>query len=175
MGAQFGQKANLTTGQPFTLHWVKFRKVDVVEIEPTRILLVEDDPHDVELIQLAFDSYNFINQMDVVEDGEQALHYLFGRDGQPSPYALPRVVLLDLKLPKVKGINVLEAIRSHPCTHNLAVVIMTSSQEDRDLNACYELGANSYIVKPLDFAQFIDVSRQVGLYWMLLNKPSLPS
>lgn len=146
-----------------------------MEIEPARILLVEDDPHDVELIQLAFDSYNFINQMDVVEDGEQAIHYLFGQDGQPPKYALPRVVLLDLKLPKVKGIKVLEAIRSHPRTHNLPVVIMTSSQEDRDLKACYELGANSYIVKPLDFAQFIDVSRQVGLYWMLLNKPSLPS
>ena len=142
-----------------------------MEIDPTRILLVEDDPHDVELIQLAFDSYNFVNQLDVVEDGEQALEYLLGRDGQPPQHPLPRVVLLDLKLPKIKGIKVLEAIRTHPRTQNLVVVVMTSSQENQDLKACYDLGVNSYIVKPLDFAQFLDVCRQVGLYWMLLNKP----
>ncbi len=145
-----------------------------MEIEPTRILLVEDDPHDVELIQLAFDSYNFVNQLDVVEDGEQALEYLQGRDGQPPQHPLPRVVLLDLKLPKIRGIQVLEVIRTHPRTQNLVVVVMTSSQENQDLKACYDLGVNSYIVKPLDFAQFLDVSRQVGLYWMLLNKPCVP-
>ncbi len=144
-----------------------------MEIEPTRILLVEDDPHDVELIQLALDSYNFVHQIDVVEDGEQALHYLLGREGYPPSHPLPRLVLLDLKLPKVSGIKVLEAIRAQPRTHQLVVVIMTSSQEDKDLNACYDLGANSYIVKPLDFAQFIEVSRQVGCYWMMLNKPPL--
>lgn len=146
-----------------------------VEIAPTRILLVEDDPHEVELIQMAFDSYNFVSQLDVVDDGEQALYYLLGRDGQPPQYPLPRVVLLDLKLPKIRGIKVLEAIRTHPRTQNLVVVVMTSSQENQDLQACYDLRVNSYIVKPLNFAQFIDVARQVGLYWMLLNKPCVLS
>jgi len=145
-----------------------------VQIEPTRILLVEDDPNDVELIQLALNSYNFVNQIDVVEDGEKALHYLFGQKDNPSTLlALPRLVLLDLKLPKVRGTKVLEAIRNHPRTHNLVVVVMTSSQEDRDLKECYRLGVNSYIVKPLDFQQFIDIARQMGLYWMMLNKAPL--
>lgn len=145
----------------------------MVEIEPTRILLVEDDPRDVELIELALDSYNFVNHIDVVEDGEQALQYLLGREGLPPSNPLPRLVLLDLKLPKVSGLKVLEVIRAHPRTHHLVVVVMTSSQEDRDLNACYNLGVNSYVVKPLDFAQFVEVSRQVGCYWMMLNKPPL--
>ena len=142
----------------------------MVEVEPARILLVEDDPHDVELIQLSFENYNFVNQIDVAEDGEKALHYLFGKDGNPPTNPLPRVVLLDLKLPKLNGIQVLEAIRSHPRTQHLAVVVMTSSAEDRDLEACYNWGVNSYIVKPLDFQQFIDVARQVGVYWMILNQ-----
>jgi CheY-like chemotaxis protein len=141
-----------------------------VNVEPTRILLVEDDPNDVELIQLALDEYNFVNQMDVAVDGEQALHYLFGRDGEPSVYALPRLVLLDLKLPKLNGIQVLRAIRQHPHTRQLVVVVMTSSAEDQDLKTCYDLGVNSYIVKPLDFQQFITIARQVGFYWMMLNR-----
>jgi CheY-like chemotaxis protein len=142
-----------------------------VDVQPTKILLVEDDPNDVELIQLSLDSYNFVNQMDIVEDGEQALEYLLGRDGNPPAQPLPRLVLLDLKLPKVNGIAVLETIRQHPRTRQLVVVVMTSSAEDRDLDACYNLGVNSYIVKPLDFQQFVEVSRQVGFYWMMLNQP----
>lgn len=147
----------------------------LVQIEPTRILLVEDDPNDVELIQMALDSYNFINQIDIVNDGEKALNYLIGKEDQPSNTPLPRMVLLDLKLPKVNGIKVLEAIRSHPRTQNLVVVVMTSSQEDKDLHTCYKLGVNSYVVKPLDFTQFTEVARHMGLYWMMLNKPPLPS
>lgn len=139
-------------------------------IEPTHILLVEDDPNDVELIQLALNNYNFVNQMHIVEDGEQALHYLIGREGEPATAPLPRMVLLDLKLPKVEGIQVLEALRRHPRTHDLVVVVMTSSAENQDLQACYELGVNSYIVKPLDFQQFVNVARQVGFYWMMLNQ-----
>ncbi|GAB4229751.1 MAG: response regulator [Elainellaceae cyanobacterium] len=142
----------------------------MVGVEPTRILLVEDDPNDVELIQLSFESYNLVNQIDVVIDGEQALHYLLGQEGHP-PQTLPRLVLLDLKLPRVNGVQVLQQIRSHPRTRQLVVVVMTSSAEDRDLEACYNLGVNSYIVKPLDFQQFIDVSRQIGFYWMMLNQP----
>ncbi|UIE40170.1 response regulator [Leptodesmis sichuanensis] len=142
----------------------------MVNVDPTRILLVEDDPNDVELIQLALERYNFVNQLDVVTDGEQALNYLHGRGEEPPIHPLPRLVLLDLKLPKVDGIQVLQAIRSHPRTQKLIVVVMTSSAENQDLTGCYELGVNSYIVKPLEFQQFIDVARQIGLYWMLLNQ-----
>ncbi len=142
-------------------------------MDSTKILLVEDDPNDVELIQLALDSYNFVNHIDIVSDGEQAIHYLLGRDGQPPTQPLPRLILLDLKLPKIDGIQVLETIRRSDRTRNLIVVVMTSSAENRDLKACYDLGVNSYIVKPLDFQQFVEVSRQVGLYWMMLNQ--LPS
>jgi two-component system, response regulator len=139
-------------------------------MEPTQILLVEDDPNDVELIQIALDSYSFVNQINVVSDGEQAIHYLFGRDGQPPTHPLPRLVLLDLKLPKINGIQVLEMIRQSPRTRNIVVVVMTSSGENRDLKACYDLGVNSYIVKPLDFQQFVEMSQKVGFYWMMLNQ-----
>ena len=139
-------------------------------MEPTQILLVEDDPNDVELIQIALDSYNFVNQINVVSDGEQAVHYLFGRDGQPPTQPLPRLMLLDLKLPKINGIQILEMIRQSPRTRNIVVVVMTSSGENRDLKACYDLGVNSYIVKPLDFQQFVEMSQKVGFYWMMLNQ-----
>ncbi len=140
---------------------------------PTRILLVEDDPNDVELVHLALRDYHFVNQIDVAQDGEQALHYLLGRHGQPPTQPLPRLVLLDLKLPKISGIRVLRTLREHPRTQKLIVVMMTSSHEDQDLDACYALGVNSYIVKPLDFQQFMSVAQQVGLYWMVLNHPPL--
>lgn len=143
----------------------------VTGIEPSRILLVEDDPYDVELIQLSFESYHFTNQLDIVTDGVQALDYLFGQNGKSPDRPLPRLVLLDLKLPRLNGIQVLERIRNHPRTRQLIVVVMTSSAEDRDLQACYNLGVNSYVVKPLDFQQFVDISRQVGFYWMMLNQP----
>jgi two-component system response regulator len=139
----------------------------------TRLLLVEDDPNDRELIQLALESYHFVNQIDIVEDGEEALHYLFGTGDHPPTRQLPRLVLLDLKLPKINGIQVLEAIRSDSRTKNLVVVVMTSSAEDRDLKSCYNLGVNSYIVKPFDFQQFVDISQKVGFYWMMLNEPPL--
>lgn len=144
----------------------------MAEIEPTRILVVEDDPNDVELIQLAFRNHRLVNQIDWVMDGEQALHYLLGQEGMPLR-PLPRFVLLDLKLPKISGTRVLQTLRTHPRTERLVVVVMTSSQEDSDLNTCYDLGVNSYVVKPLDFQQFLDVARDVGLYWMLLNSPPL--
>jgi CheY-like chemotaxis protein len=142
----------------------------MVNADPTRILLIEDDPNDVELIQLALERYNFVNQLDVVTDGEQALSYLHGQTGEPATVTLPRLILLDLKLPKVDGIEVLRAIRCHPHTRELVVVVMTSSAENQDLSICYQLGVNSYIVKPLEFEQFMDVARQVGFYWMMLNQ-----
>ncbi|MGK7888441.1 MAG: response regulator [Leptolyngbyaceae cyanobacterium] len=141
----------------------------MVDVQAAKILLVEDDPNDLELIRLAFDEHNFVNHMDIAEDGEQALTYLHGNEDHP-PQPLPKLVLLDLRLPRVDGIEVLQRIRQHPRTQQMIVVIMTSSAEDQDLRACYALGANSYIVKPLDFQQFIDVSRQIGFYWMMLNQ-----
>ncbi len=139
----------------------------------TRMLLVEDEPNDIELIQLALENYRFMEQMDIVEDGEQALQYLFGTGGDNLKQPLPRLILLDLKLPKMNGIQVLEAIRRNPRTKNLVVVVMTSSAEDTDIQSCYDLGVNSYLIKPFDFQQFIDIARQVGFYWMMLNQPPL--
>ncbi|EAZ88520.1 response regulator receiver protein [Crocosphaera chwakensis CCY0110] len=137
------------------------------------MLLIEDDPNDIELIQLALENYNFVHEIDIVEDGEQALEYLFGRGDDTPRRQLPRVILLDLKLPKINGIQVLEAIRRDPRTNQIVVVVMTSSAEDRDIEACYNLGVNSYIIKPFDFQQFTEIARQVGFYWMMLNQPPL--
>jgi two-component system, response regulator len=144
----------------------------LVALHHSRMLLIEDDPYDVELIRLAFEDHPLLNQIDIVSDGEQALQYLFDYDSL-NPRPLPRLILLDLKLPKVSGLRVLEAIRSHSRTRQLIVVVMSSSQEDNDLHTCYDLGVNSYIVKPLDLQQFLEVARQVGLYWMQINQPPL--
>ena len=142
-------------------------------MNPANILLVEDDPNDVELIQIALGRHSFANQIRVVQDGEQAIHYLLGRDGEPPTDPLPKLLLLDLKLPKISGIQVLEIVRTQPRTQAMIVVVMTSSAENQDLQDCYRLGVNSYIVKPLDFHEFVEVSCQIGLYWMMLNQ--LPS
>ncbi|MES1024794.1 response regulator [Gloeocapsa sp. BRSZ] len=144
-----------------------------MEIEPSRILLVEDEPLNIELLKLALESFNFANQIDILEDGEQALQYLLGKEGSPPHFPLPDLVLLDLKLPKINGVQVLQAIRSHPRTRDLAVVILASSPDDKDLNACYALGVSQCVTKPLDFERFITIVRQVGFYWVLLKKPPL--
>lgn len=142
-------------------------------VEPAHILLVEDDLNDVELLQLALENFNSATQIDVVHDGEQALNYLIGQDGHPPLKPLPTLVLLDLKLPKINGLRVLKTLRQNPKTRHLIIVVITSSQEDSDLSACYEFGVNSYVVKPLDFQQFMDVARQIGLYWLLINRSPL--
>lgn len=145
-----------------------------MEVEPARILLVEDEPLNVELLQLALNNYNFVNQIDILEDGEQALQYLIGREGNPPTHPLPDLVLLDLRLPKINGVQVLQQIRNNPRTRDLVVVILTSSPEDDQLKACYALGINSYIVKPFGFEKLICVMHKVGLYWMLLKTPEPP-
>lgn len=138
-----------------------------------KILLVEDNPDDVELTLHAFEEHNISNEIEVVEDGAEALDYLFatgayaGRDMSK----MPAVVLLDLKLPKVDGLEVLRRIRDDDRTKNLPVVILTSSSEEEDLTKSYELGANSYVRKPVNFDQFSEAVRQLGLYWLLLNEP----
>ena len=134
------------------------------------ILLVEDNPADVKLTQRAFRKANILNDVVVAEDGVRALEILLGGgapDGRPG---LPQIVLLDLKLPKVDGMEVLEKIRGDPRTRLLPVVILTSSREDVDLVRGYTLGANSYIRKPVDFEQFQEAVRQLGLYWLVLNE-----
>lgn len=138
------------------------------------ILLVEDDPDDQTLILRALKKNNILNEVVLVQDGVEALDYLFstgahqGRD----PEIMPQVVLLDIKLPKLDGLEVLKRIRADERTKRLPVVILTSSREQQDLTTSYDSGVNSYIQKPVDFNQFSDAVRKLGLYWILLNIPS---
>lgn len=136
------------------------------------ILLVEDNPNDVALALHAFKKSNLSHRIHVVRDGAEALDFLF-RTGLYESRAniAPKVVLLDLKLPKVDGLEVLQRLRAEPRTRTLPVVVLTSSREERDIVESYQLGVNSFIVKPVDFEQFSDVVRQLGVYWALLNQP----
>lgn len=134
------------------------------------ILIVEDNPHDLELALHALRRHHLANRIQVARDGEEALTYLFGADGKKPP-PNPKVILLDLKLPKVDGIEVLRQIKGNDQTRKIPVVVLTSSREDRDIVETYDLGVNSYIVKPVDFEQFTEAVRQLGLYWALLNQP----
>lgn len=136
------------------------------------ILLVEDNPRDEELTLRALQKHNIRNEVVVAHDGAEALDYLFARDAYAGRDAseLPEVVLLDLKLPKIDGLEVLRRIRSEEKTKLLPVVILTSSDEERDLLDGYEAGCNSYVRKPVDFQQFAEAVRQLGLYWLVLNE-----
>ena len=137
----------------------------------TEILLIEDNAEDVEIPLRAFQKYQLANKIHVVRDGEEALECLFGTGGYADrTRSHTRLILLDLKLPKVDGLEVLQRCKSDPRTKNIPVVILTSSREDRDLIESYKLGVNSYVVKPVDFSQFTEAIRQLGLYWILLNQ-----
>ncbi|MFZ5861911.1 MAG: response regulator [Nitrospirota bacterium] len=140
------------------------------------ILLVEDNDDDAELTTRAFREARITNTLIRAGDGVEALDYLFARGGQAGrdPAELPEVVLLDLNLPRVSGIEVLQAIRADARTKHLPVVILTSSNADRDRLAAYDNHANSYVQKPVDYDQFVDAARQLGLYWMVLNLPAPP-
>ncbi len=140
-----------------------------------QILLVEDNPDDVALTMRALKKNNIANEVIVAKDGVEALDYLFGTGGYESRDVgkTPAVVLLDLKLPMVDGLEVLERIRKDERTKLIPVVILTSSKEEQDLVRGYRLGANSYIRKPVDFIQFSEAVRQLGLYWLILNEPPL--
>lgn len=135
-----------------------------------KILLVEDNRDDVDLTLRAFKSHNISNEVVVASDGAEALEILFGADGEPASGPLPSIVLLDLNLPKVNGLEVLQRIRAEERTRYLPVVILTSSNEERDMVEGYKLGANSYVRKPVDFGEFTHAAKQLGLYWLLLNQ-----
>ncbi|MCB9008324.1 MAG: response regulator [Ardenticatenaceae bacterium] len=132
------------------------------------ILLVEDNQMDLDLTLLAFQRRNLTNPIEVARDGQEALDWLVRwENGEPAP----AVILLDLKLPIFTGLEVLEKIKTHKTFHTIPVVVLTSSREDRDIQAAYALGANSYIVKPVKFEKFLDVATQIDLYWCVFNEP----
>ncbi|HLZ28595.1 MAG TPA: response regulator [Chloroflexota bacterium] len=138
------------------------------------ILLVEDNPADVALTLRAFKQHNLANEIVVAHDGVEALEYLHGTDGPDNrpTHPLPQLVLLDLKLPKVEGLEVLRRLRAEPRTRLLPIVVLTSSDEQRDIVMSYGLGANSYVRKPVAFEEFVEAARCLGLYWLVLNKPA---
>lgn len=136
------------------------------------ILLIEDNPDDVELTLMAFAQHNLRNQVVVVSDGQEAIDYLFGEGpfAKRNLQSRPRLVLLDLKLPKVDGVEVLRRIRANEKTRYIPVVVLTTSTETPDIRTSYDLGANSYVRKPVDFDEFVSVVQQLGAYWISLNQ-----
>jgi CheY-like chemotaxis protein len=137
------------------------------------ILVVEDNPMDLDFLLQAFEEHGVLNPVRVCRDGEEALQFI---DAHPSPddNDLPLVALLDLRLPKVDGIDVLRRAREHPVWKRIPFVVVTTSRENTDISRAYELGVNSYIVKPVDFAAFADVVKQIKFYWLLTNEPPFP-
>ena len=142
------------------------------DFDPIDILIVEDNPHDAELTIRALKKQNLANNIFLVEDGAEALDFIFCR----GPYEKrkfsnpPKVIFLDLKLPKVNGLEVLKEIKANPNTKKLPVVVVSSSKEDPDIKTAYELGANSYVVKPVDFDNFVEAMSNTGMFWLLVNE-----
>ena len=136
------------------------------------VLLVEDNPDDEALTLRALRKHNLANEIIVARDGQEALDYLFGEGEYAGRdiHSLPQVILLDLKLPKVDGLQVLEQLRNTEHTRNVPVVVLTSSSQEQDMMRSYDLGANSYVRKPVDFEEFLEAARQLGLYWLVLNE-----
>ena len=141
-------------------------------LERYLILLVEDDPNDIILIKRAFEKARITNPLQVVEDGEEAISYLAGKGpyGDREKYSLPMLILLDLKLPRKSGHEVLGWLRKQPMLKRLTVVVLTSSQQSSDINRAYDLGANSYLVKPVTFDALVEMVKTLNLYWLLLNE-----
>lgn len=145
-------------------------------MNPKTILLVEDNPSDIALTRRALEKSRIANELFVAEDGQEALEYLFDLDPLTNIHVndLPALILLDLKLPRVDGLQVLRAIRADAYTGRLPVVILTTSSEEQDIAQSYDLGANSYIRKPVDFTQFVEAVAHLGLYWLVINEPAPP-
>jgi CheY-like chemotaxis protein len=137
-----------------------------------RILLVEDDPKDVELTLNALNEYNLANEVEIARDGLEALDYLFHRRSfAERPGGNPVVILLDLKMPRMDGVQVLRQLRADEHMRLIPVVILTSSRESHDLEQCYNLGVNAYVVKPVSFLEFVEAVKQIGVFWALINEP----
>ncbi len=137
-----------------------------------RILLVEDDPHDVELTLTALEEYHLANEVVIARDGSEALDYLYRRGAYADrANGSPAVLLLDLKLPKVDGLEVLQQIKGDEKLRMIPVVVLTSSREERDMVASYRLGVNAYVVKPVDFHEFVNAIRELGIFWAIVNQP----
>jgi CheY-like chemotaxis protein len=137
-----------------------------------RILMVEDDPKDVELTLTALEDYNLANEVVVTRDGERALDYLYCRaEYKTRSNDNPAVMLLDLKLPKVDGLEVLKQIKSDEKLRTIPVVVLTSSKEEKDMVASYKLGVNAYVVKPVDFHEFVNAIKELGVFWAVINEP----
>lgn len=144
-------------------------------MDEVEILLVEDNPTDLELTLRALKKNNIANKVEVVTDGEEALNFLFakGKYEGRNIENIPKLILLDLKLPKVSGLEVLSSIKGNPKTRIIPVVVLTSSKEEKDIIESYRLGVNSYIVKPVDFEKFLESVKEIGLYWLLINQPPM--
>jgi CheY-like chemotaxis protein len=143
-----------------------------MEIEFKKILLVEDDPNDIELTMIALGKNNLANEVAAVRDGEEALNYLLQqRNFEPPGASNPSVILLDLKLPKINGLEVLRQIRTDVNLKMIPVVVLTSSREESDMKEAYRLGANAYVVKPVNFNEFITAVKEIGLFWATINEP----
>lgn len=140
--------------------------------DPVEILIVEDNPNDAELTLRALKKNNLVNELYVVEDGQEALDFIFckGQFASRNPIKPLKVIFLDLKLPKVDGLEVLKVLKSNPKTKSLPIVVVSSSKEDPDIKKAYELGANGYVVKPVDFDDFIKAMQNTGLFWLLVNE-----
>jgi two-component system, response regulator len=145
----------------------------VNQVDAVDILLVEDNPQDAELTTRALKKRNLANRLFVVEDGAEALEFIFcrGKYAEREFTSSPKIVLLDIRLPKLNGLEVLDAIKKDERTRSIPVVMITSSNEDPDIKMAYALGANSYVVKPVDFDAFLEAMSNLGFYWLLLNQP----
>lgn len=143
------------------------------DINDVEILLVEDNPRDAEMTMRALKKHNLANSLHLVKDGVEAIDFIFATGAYAGRNMMqkPKVILLDLKLPKVDGIEVLKKIKSDDRTKVIPVAVLTSSREDKDLDTCYKLGVNSYIVKPVEFESFVKAVSDLGLYWLILNQP----